>query len=169
MQNDPQTPADMPRSQDPHTLESGAMEVNPLGTPVPDGGMSRPAGVYVVSAVVGLEALALGILAGFSIFSALTQPTFSMASAVFLIVLLLALAVGLGAVAVNAFRGFRWTRSAAFVWQLLMVAIAMPTLAEGNVLLGIVLLVPPLAAAFFLFTPKVVAFSLRTGDENNVL
>lgn len=88
-----------------------------------------------------------------------------MASSIFLTLLLLGMAAGLVAVSVNAFRGLRWTRSAAFVWQLLMVAIAVPALLEGQVLLGLLLLLPPLAVAYFLFTPKVVEFSLRKTSE----
>ncbi|MHA7305459.1 hypothetical protein ACX80E_09475 [Arthrobacter sp. TMN-49] len=159
MQNDPQTPADMPRPESPQT---------PV-TRLQDGAGSRPAGVLVVAAVVAIESLALGVLGVWSIVLAMTQPTQSMASGVFLIVLLLALSAGLALVAVNVYRGFRWTRSAAFVWQLLMVAIAVSTLLEGNIVPGLAMLLPPVAAAYFLFTPKVVAFSLRTGAQHNVL
>lgn len=159
MQNDPQTPAGTPRPESPKT---------PASSPS-DGRNARPAGVFVVAAVVALESLVLGALGVWSIVLALTQPTHSMASGVFLIVLILALCAGLALVAVNVYRGFRWTRSAAFVWQLLMVAIAVSTLLEGNILPGLLMLLPAVVAAYFLFTPKVVAFSLRTGSENNVL
>ncbi|MDO5751442.1 MAG: hypothetical protein Q4P21_00120 [Arthrobacter sp.] len=159
MQNNRQIPAESPHSKNDASLETSDMV----------DGSERPLGVYVVSFVVGLEALALGVAGVWSVISMFTQPIFSLASAIFLSVLLLGLAVGLSAVALNAYRGFRWTRSAAFVWQLLMVAIATPTLLEGNIALGLVLLLPPLAVAFFLFTPKVVAFSLRAGTSNKVL
>ncbi len=159
MPKDPENPAKMPHFQEPELVEPS----------VPSTELSRPVGVYVVAIVVGIEALAIGAMGLYSIFSALTQTPHSMASAVFLIVLLLALAAGLGAVAVNVFRGFRWTRSAAFVWQLLMVAIAVPALFAGTIGLGLLLLLPPVATVYFLFTPKVVAFSLRTGAENNVI
>lgn len=159
MQNDPQLPADVPESNDP---DKAAVDA-------PAGSLSRPVGVVVIAIVVGLEALALGVLGLYSIYAALTEPLFSVASGVFLIVLLLGLAAGLAAVAVNAFKGMRWTRSAAFVWQLLMVALAVPALLEGNVLLGLALLLPPLAAAYYLFTPTVVAFSQRTSADGAVL
>lgn len=159
MQNNPQIPA-----KSPHSKTNASLETNDVTD-----ASERPLGVYVVSVVVGLEALALGVAGVWSVISLFTQPVFSLASAIFLSVLLLGLAVALSAVAVNAYKGFRWTRSAAFVWQLLMVAIATPTLLEGNFALGLVLLLPPLAVAFFLFTPKVVAFSLRTGTSNKVL
>lgn len=163
MHNDPQTPADLPRPEDQNAANSA------LDGSLKSGPVARPLGVFVIAGVVGLEALALGVLGVWSIVSLLTQPSFSMASSIFLTVLLVGLAAGLAAVAVNAFKGLRWTRSAAFVWQLLMVAIAVPALLEGQVLLGLVLILPPLAVAYFLFTPKVVEFSLRTGSEGSVL
>ncbi|ALE07908.1 hypothetical protein AL755_16360 [Arthrobacter sp. ERGS1:01] len=119
--------------------------------------------------MVALEALALAAAGIWFIVGAFTQTAQSLPSTVFLIVLVFALAAGLGAVAVNAFKGYRWTRSAAFVWQLLMVAIAFPALLGGSTLIGLVLLLPPLAVIYFLFTPKVVAYSLRTGGGQPIL
>lgn len=159
MENEPQNPAVQVRSND----VGAAPETGPAG------GGPRPVGVYVVAGVVGLEALTLTAIGVKSIVSAFTTPMYSAASGVFLIVLLLALAAGLGAVAFNAFNGMRWTRSAAFVWQLLMVAIAVPALLEGNTALGLAMVLPAVAAAYFLFTPKVVEFSQRTGAQNNVM
>ncbi len=123
----------------------------------------------MVSAVVGLQALALAAVGVVFTVAAFTQPSLSLAGTIFLIVLVFALAAALAAVAVNAFRGLRWTRSAAFVWQLLMVAIAVPALVNGSVLTGLVLLLPALAVVFYLFTPKVVEFSLRTGGGQPLL
>lgn len=159
MRNDSQTSADLPRPED-HDAGDSALDGGLKSGPV-----TRPLGVFVITVVVGLEALALGVLGVWSIVTLLTQPSFSMASSIFLTLLLLGMAAGLVAVSVNAFRGLRWTRSAAFVWQLLMVAIAVPALLEGQVLLGLLLLLPPLAVAYFLFTPKVVEFSLRKTSE----
>lgn len=136
---------------------------------LPEQQLRRPVGVYVIAAVLGLEALGLAAAGVWFTFGVFTQTPHSMASAVFLIVLLFALAAAMSAVAFNAFKGFRWTRSAAFVWQLLMVAVAMPALLSGATLIGLMLLLPALAAAYYLFTPKVVAFSLRAGGEQPVL
>lgn len=159
MENEAQNPAEQAR---PNDVDS-APDARPAGD------SPRPLGVYVIAVVVGLEALAIAAIGVGSIVSAFTTPMYSAASGVFLIVLLLALAAGLAAVAFNAFKGMRWTRSAAFVWQLLMVALAVPALLEGNALLGLALLLPAVAAAYFLFTPKVVEFSQRTGAQNNVM
>lgn len=159
MKNDPQNPADAPGPDDADAVPGKAAA----------GNLARPAGVVVVAVVVGLEALGLLAVGLYSVYAAFTQPVFSPASAIFLTVLLLGLGAGLAAVAVNVFKGMRWTRSAAFVWQLLMVAIAVPALLEGNVGPGLAMLLPSLAAAYCLFTPKVVAYSQRTAAENQVL
>ncbi|WP_449373508.1 hypothetical protein [Arthrobacter psychrolactophilus] len=125
----------------------------------------RPLGIYVVAGVVALEALALAAATVWAIVSAISTPQVSIASGVFLIVLLAAMAAAMSAVAVNAFKGMRWTRSAAFVWQLLMVALAVPALMEGFTVLGLVMLLPAVAAAYYLFTPTVVAFTQRTAAD----
>jgi hypothetical protein len=146
--------------------------VPPKGAMPPAGSGSRPPrplGVVVIAAVVALEALELAAAALWLGIGSFSQPPQSLASSVFLVVLTLALAAGLAAVSVNAYRGFRWTRSAAFVWQLLMVALAMPALFGGAVPVGVLLLLPALAGIYYLFTPRVVAFSLRTGGEHPVL
>ena len=123
----------------------------------------------VAAVIVGLEAVVLlivGIILGISL---TTSAPASLASGIFLLVLLLAFGAGLAAVALNLYRGYRWTRSAAFVWQLLMLTIAVPTLLAGQTLTGLLLIVPPLVVAVLLFTPKVVAYTLRTGGEPPVL
>jgi len=125
--------------------------------------------VAVAAVIVGLEAVVLlivGIILGISL---VTSAPASLASGIFLLVLVLGFGAGLAAVAVNLFRGYRWTRSAAFVWQLLMLTIAVPTLLAGQTLTGLLLIIPPLVVAVLLFTPKVVAYTLRTGGEPPVL
>ncbi len=129
----------------------------------------RPAGVTLAALVVGLEALALlavGVWLGINLVA--SKPV-SMASGIFLLVLVLGFGAGLAAVAVNLYRGFRWTRSAAFVWQLLMLTVAVPALLAGQLVAGLLLIIAPLAVAVPLFTPKVVAFTLRTGGQPPVL
>lgn len=123
----------------------------------------------MAAVIVGLEAVVLlivGIILGISL---VTSAPASLASGIFLLVLVLGFGAGLAAVAVNLFRGYRWTRSAAFVWQLLMLTIAVPTLLAGQTLTGLLLIIPPLVVAVLLFTPKVVTYTLRTGGEPPVL
>lgn len=90
----------------------------------------------------------------------------SLSGAIFLTIMLFALGIGLAAVSVQHFRGYRWTRAAALVWQLLMLAIAVTTLLNAQLALGLLLLIPPLAVLVLLFTPSVVEFTLRQGESN---
>ncbi|MDJ0356436.1 hypothetical protein [Paenarthrobacter sp. PH39-S1] len=150
--NDPQLPGDVPAKTPP----AGHRPV-------------RPGGVVLAAGVVGLEGLALLGVGIWYIVGLLTSVPQSLGGSIFMVVLLLGLGVGLGAVAVNLYRGFRWTRAAAFVWQLLMLTIAGPTLVGGLLLPGLLLLVPPLMVLVLLFTPKVVAFTLRSGGAPPVL
>ena len=145
--------------------------VNPAAQPSEDPAARppRPLGVVIAAVLLAAEALALAAAGIWYIVNLLTQPAQSLAAGIFMVVLLFALAAGMGAVSVNLFKGFRWTRSAAFVWQLLMVSVAVPVLLGGEVLTGLALLLPPLIIAFFLFTPKVVAFTLRTGGAQPML
>lgn len=129
----------------------------------------RPIGVVVAAIIVGLEALAL-LAAGVMLLTALfTQPQQSMASSIFLVVLVIGIAIALGAVGLNFFKGYRWTRSAVFVWQLLIVAIAFPAFSSGAPILGAVMASPAIAVAVLLFTPTVVQFTLRTGQPDKTL
>jgi hypothetical protein len=126
-------------------------------------------GVAVVSAVLALESVALLAVGVWLAVALATGASASPASAIFLMVLILAFGAGLAAVAWNLYAGFRWTRSAAFVWQLLMLAIAVPSLLAGAVLTGLVLLVPALVVLVLLFVPSVVAATLRTRGAPPVL
>lgn len=122
-----------------------------------------------MAAVVGLDAVALAAAAVWFIVGILTSTPQSMGGAIFMVVLLAGLAAGAAAVAYNHYRGFRWTRSAAFVLQLLALTIAVPSLLAGQIAAGIVLGVPALAALVLLFSPKAVEFTLRTGGQPPVL
>ncbi len=129
---------------------------------LPDG-FIRPAGVIFCAAVLLLESLALLAIGVWYLVNLLTSVPLSLGGSIFMAVLLFALGAGLLAVAGNLYRGYRWTRAAAFVWQLLMLTIAVPTLLSGLALPGLLMLIPPLAVLIFLFSPRVVAFTLRSG------
>ncbi|MCZ2402791.1 hypothetical protein IV498_06215 [Paenarthrobacter sp. Z7-10] len=119
--------------------------------------------------MLALESLAVLAVAVWYIVELLRVTPVSMGGAIFMIVLLFGAAIGLGAVAINLYRGYRWTRAAAFVWQLLMLAIAVPILLAGRPLPGLTLLLPAFVVAVLLFTPKVVAFTLRSRGGTPVL
>ncbi len=123
----------------------------------------RPGGVVIAAVLLGLEGLAVLAAGVWYVIGLLTSVPQSLGGSIFMLVLLLGLGAGLCTVAVNLYRGYRWTRSAAFVWQLLMLTIAVPTLLSGLALPGLLLLIPPLVVLVLLFTPKIVTFTLRVG------
>ena len=112
-----------------------------------------------------LEALGLLAVAGWYVYNLFTATAASLGGAVFSLILVLAVAVWLLVVGHFFFRGMRWTRAAALVWQLFMVAVAVPTLQGGLVLVGLLLLVPPAVVLLLLFTKPVMAWTSRTNSE----
>lgn len=130
----------------------------------------RPLGIVVISVVVVLEALALLTAAVLYIYQlAIGAPVASFWGAVFTLGLLLAFSAWLFAVGHFLFRGYRWTRAAALVAQLIVLTIGFPTMTGGLLLVGLAMVVPALAAIVFLFDKRVVAFSSRTGGSRAAL
>lgn len=151
-----------PPAQDPSLPSDGEPPLQDDGAPQ-SGRPRRPWGVSVGALVLSLESLSLLVAGAFAVAAIFNDGSGSLGGGLFLAVLLVGLGAGLAAVAVQFYRGYRWTRSAAFVWQLLMLTVAVPTLLSGFTVTGFLLLVPPLALLVLLFTPAVVAFTLRTG------
>lgn len=118
----------------------------------------RPIAIIVIAGVVVLEALALLAVAGWFVYGLLTQTPTSFGGAVFQLVLLVLLAGWLLAVGHFLFRGYRWTRAAALVWQLFIIVIAVPTLSGGLVGPGLALLLPAAVVMLLIFTRTVTEF-----------
>ncbi|MBT1003016.1 hypothetical protein KIH31_10390 [Paenarthrobacter sp. DKR-5] len=116
----------------------------------------------VIAALVLLEALALLAAAGWYVYELSTATPASFWGAIFTLGLLVVAGVWLLSVGVFLFRGLRWTRAAALVWQLFLLTIAVPTLSAGLVLPGLALLLPPLVVLLLLFDKSVIAFMSRT-------
>ncbi|WP_441858358.1 hypothetical protein [Pseudarthrobacter sp. YAF2] len=152
--------------------------VNPEGAPTspdhPGNGPGRPAGKHpaaapaaarVVALIAGAEAIALLVAAawyGYELFTG--SPVLSFWGAVFTLGLLLAFSAWLFAVSVFLYRGYRWTRAAALVAQLFVLAIGVPTLTSGLVLAGLAMVVPAGIAIVLLFSNKVISHASRTGS-----
>ncbi|MCC9176132.1 hypothetical protein [Arthrobacter sp. zg-Y750] len=130
----------------------------------PPNAPKRTPAVLVISAVLVLEALCLLAFAGWYGYELATSTPLSMGGAIFTLVFAVALAVWLLAVGHFFFRGYRWTRSAAVVWQLFVVIIAVPTLQAGLVLAGLAMLLPAAAVLVLLFTKPVLAHTSRLTD-----
>ncbi|MSR98218.1 hypothetical protein FYJ28_05200 [Arthrobacter sp. BL-252-APC-1A] len=111
------------------------------------------------------EALALLGVAGWYIYNLINSTATSFGGAVFSLFLIVLVAVWLLVVGHFFFRGMRWTRAAALVWQLFMIVIAVPTLQGGVVLVGLVLLLPAAAVILLLFSKPVIAWTSRTSGD----
>jgi hypothetical protein len=124
----------------------------------------RPRSILVVALIVGAEATALLVAAGWYGFELATAaPVRSFWGAVFTLGLLLAFSAWLYSVAAFLVRGYRWTRAAALVAQLFVLTIGVPTLSGGVVWAGIAMLVPSLVAIVLLFHRRVITYASRTG------
>jgi hypothetical protein len=127
----------------------------PSADPTP---AKRPVAVIVISLVLVLEALALLGAAAWFVYGLMTQTPLSMGGAIFQLVLLLLLAGWLLAAGHFFFRGYRWTRAAALVWQLFVIVIAFPTFTGGLVLPGLLLLLPAAVVLLLIFTRPVTDY-----------
>ncbi|MBP2215940.1 hypothetical protein [Arthrobacter sp. CAN_C5] len=130
---------------------------------------ARPAGVTVIAVILVLEALSLLTAAGWYLYGLLTSTPTSLGGAIFTLVFLVVLALWLVLVSYHLVKGYRWTRSAALVFQLFVIVIAVPTLSAGIIPVGLALLVPAAAVLLVLFTKPVLAYTSRTGDNPKVL
>ncbi|MHA7153648.1 hypothetical protein [Arthrobacter sp. TMN-50] len=137
--------------------------------PRPARGGPRPAGATVIVAIILLEAVGLLAAAGWYLYGLLNSTPTSLGGAIFTMVFLVVLALWLLVVGYQFFAGYRWTRSAALVFQLFMIAIAVPTLSAGIIAVGLALLLPAAAVVLLLFTKPVLAHVSRTADSATVL
>jgi hypothetical protein len=129
------------------------------------GAAKRPVSVTIISLAVVFEALLLLAAAAWFVAGLLTQTPVSLGGTVFQLVLILLFAVWLLAVGHFMFRGYRWTRAAAVVWQVFMLVVAVPTLDAGQVLLGLVLLVPAVVVAVLIFGRPVTDFLVKGSGQ----
>lgn len=127
--------------------------------------MSRPPAVLLISVILVLEALALLGVAGWFVYNLFTATPVSMGGAIFTTALLAAAGVWLLALAHFFFRGYRWTRAGALVFQLFAVVIAVPTLQGGVILPGLMLLLPAAAVLLLLFTRPVLDHTSKVSGD----
>jgi hypothetical protein len=109
----------------------------------------------VVAGGVALEVLLLAGYAVFVVVESVRGEAQDRVGALVLAVVALALAGGLGAVAIGVLAGRRWARSPALVWQLLQVLVALSGTVEPRVL-AVVLIVLAVAVGLGLFRDDVI-------------
>ncbi|RJT78272.1 hypothetical protein D6T63_12115 [Arthrobacter cheniae] len=129
----------------------------------------RPRGVLVIAAILGLESVALALLAAASVVTIFSAEPVSVGGSVFMAVLLLLVAAGLGALAVKLAGGFRWPRSPSLVVQLFLVILSFPYFSSGNPIVGFLLMVPAAVVIVLLFSKRVLEFTVRTAAPERML
>ncbi len=105
------------------------------------------------------------MLSGWFVYNLFTTAATSLGGAVFTAVVLAAAGVWLLILGHFFFRGFRWTRAGALVFQLFAIVIAVPTLQGGVVLTGLLLLLPAAVVLLLLFTRPVLDHTNRISGE----
>jgi hypothetical protein len=130
----------------------------------------RPRALAVIALIVAAEATALLLAACWYGYELVTgAPVLSFWGAVFTLALLLAFSAWLYAVGHFLFRGYRWTRAATLVAQVIILTIGLPTLTGGLVWAGLAMVVPALSAIVLLFDKRVIAYTSRTGGSSPAL
>ena len=125
--------------------------------------LAHPA-VRVLGAVLIVECLALVAAVVFLVVELLLAPVSSVASAVGITIVVAIAAVWVAFIAIGVLRGRAWTRAAVVVLQVLIGAVAIGSFqgVDARPDLGLILLVPVVAALALVFSrPVVAATSVR--------
>ena len=91
----------------------------------------KPLAVSVVVALTALQTLALWVVSGVFVYDTATQPSNSLAGAVFLDVLIVVSAAAMSLATIMFVRGRSSTRSAIIVWQMTVIGIGIAS-AQGD-------------------------------------
>jgi hypothetical protein len=86
--------------------------------------------VFAIVAIVTLQTLGLWVVTGVFVYDTVTQPSNSLAGAIFLDVMIILSAAAMSIVAVMFVRGRSSTRSAIIVWQMTVIGIGIAS-AQG--------------------------------------
>lgn len=122
---------------------------------------SRPTSVFVVAALVLLEALAVLVYAISYMMHIGTSGTVNMGGQLFMLVLCLLAAVWQGSVAINFFKGKAFTRAPIIVWQLFQLILSVSFFTSDIPLVTTAAVAAILIAGItivMLFAPKTTAF-----------
>ena len=128
---------------------------------------SRPTSVFVVAALVLIEALATLAYAISYMLNLDANGTVNMGGQLFMLALCLLLAVWHGSVAVNFFKGKAFTRAPIIVWQLFQLILSVSFLSSDIPMVtaaAVLSIVIAGTTVVMLFAPKTTAF---LGDRPN--
>ncbi len=125
-----------------------------------------PRTLVALAALIFVESAILAVVAGFLVYELFTEVPTSLASAIGMLVLVIAAAAWLVAIGMGAVHARPWVRAAALTWQVLQLAVAVGSFqglfARDDI--GWFLLVPALAVIALLFTRSVMSATARTED-----
>ena len=123
----------------------------------------RPALLILLSALIYLEAAALGVASVVLLLDLLTQRPDSYASGIAILVLTILATVWLAVMATHALLGRPWIRGGAVTWQVLQIAIGIGSF--GGLFsrpdIGWLLIIPAVIVLVLLFTPTVIRATKR--------
>ena len=119
--------------------------------------------VIALAALVFAECALIAVATIYLVIEIIAATPASFASAVALTVLTAIATIWLAVIAVNILRGHAWTRSAAIVWQVLQLAVAIGCFQGlfAQPAIGWALLIPAVVVLVLVFTPAVVRATKR--------
>lgn len=126
-----------------------------------------PAGLIIVISLVALEALAVAAAAASLGVEIIAGQSKSFVTAISLFALVAAAAVWVGNIVAGLLRNRRWSRSAAFFWQLVQLSIGTASFSGqfANAAIGLALIVPSVIVCALLLTKPVVAATQEQGEK----
>ncbi|GAA1341822.1 hypothetical protein [Arthrobacter roseus] len=131
----------------------------------PDSSVAAPAGVRVVSGLILVETAMLIVVGIWYAVSMFRSESYH-AGVAFFSLALIVLAIGwLLAVSIFLYRGYRWTRSAALVWQLFLIVLAFPLFNGEQWFLALCVVAPAATILLLLFSQPVVDFMGRRSEN----
>jgi hypothetical protein len=129
-------------------------------------GTRKPALLYVLSALILLEGVAVAIAAIYLVVEIFAAPTASVATAIALAVVVAIAAVALGLLARGVLRARPWIRGATVCIAVLQLLVAYSILITKEPTLGWVLAVPAVALLVLVFSSPITRATAREARDN---
>jgi hypothetical protein len=123
--------------------------------------------VFAIVAIVTAQTLGLWVVSGVFVYDTATQPSNSLAGAIFLDVMIILSAAAMSVVTVMFVRGRSSTRSAMIVWQMTVIGIGIASAqgAEPRWDLAALLIVPAAAVTALLLFSRDVSRHLESDER----
>jgi hypothetical protein len=129
-------------------------------------GNRKPALLYVLSALILLEGVAVAIAAIYLVVEIFAAPTASVATAIALAVVVAIAAAALGLLARGVLRARPWIRGATVCIAVLQLLVAYSILITKEPTLGWVLAVPAVALLVLVFSSPITRATAREARDN---